>query len=136
MLEANDVGWGASGRNGGMVVPRFKHTFPALAKDYGRETALDMHHAAHRAVDLIETIVHDEAMDCGFSRCGHLTPFVHEQTPGVSRRTMWLASEVADNAPRILDRAEIERRSGSHSILAPISSRAAARSIRCDIAAS
>ncbi|MBI3171673.1 MAG: FAD-dependent oxidoreductase [Hydrocarboniphaga effusa] len=30
LLEANDIGWGASGRNGGIAVPRYKHTFPAI----------------------------------------------------------------------------------------------------------
>jgi len=114
VLEANDVGWGASGRNGGMVVPRYKHTFPALTKDYGKETALNMYRAAHRAVDLIETLVRDEGMDCGFARCGHLTPFVHE--PDAKRFAAdadWLAREAGDTVPRIFDRAEIEARTGT-----------------------
>jgi gamma-glutamylputrescine oxidase len=114
VLEANDVGWGASGRNGGMVVPRYKHTFPALAKDYGKETALRMHRAAHRAVDLIETLVRDEGMNCGFARCGHLTPFVHE--PDAKRfaaDVAWLAQEAGDTVPRLIDRAETEARTGT-----------------------
>lgn len=114
VLEANDVGWGASGRNGGMVVPRYKHTFPALAKDYGRETALDMHRAAHRAVDLIEMLVRNEGMDCGFARCGHLTPFVHKRDAKRFAADMdWLAKEAKDHVPRMLDRAEIEARAGT-----------------------
>jgi glycine/D-amino acid oxidase-like deaminating enzyme len=65
-------------------------------------------------VDLIETITHDEGMDCGFSRCGHLTPFVQDHNAQrFEADAMWLAKEVGDNAPRILDRIEIERCSGS-----------------------
>ncbi len=30
VVEANDVGWGGSGRNGGFAVPRFKKGFAAL----------------------------------------------------------------------------------------------------------
>jgi gamma-glutamylputrescine oxidase len=116
VLEANDVGWGASGRNGGMVVPRFKHTFPVLARDYGVPTALDMHRAAHRAVDLIETLVREEGMDCGFARCGHLTPFVH--APDANRfaaDAAWLAKEAGDVAPCLLDYSETEARTPFYS---------------------
>jgi gamma-glutamylputrescine oxidase len=114
VLEANDVGWGASGRNGGMVVPRFKHTYPALAKDYGVPVALDMYRAAHSAVDLIETLVRDEAIDCGFARYGHLTPFVHQNdAQRFAADVAWLAKEAGDAAPRLIDRAEIEARTGT-----------------------
>lgn len=114
VLEAKEVGWGASGRNGGMVVPRYKHTFPALARNYGVPTALDMHRAAHRAVDLIETLVREEGLDCNFSRCGHLTPFVHK--PDADRfaaDVAWLAKEANDVVPRMLDRTETEARTGT-----------------------
>lgn len=114
VLESSDVGWGASGRNGGMVVPRFKHTFPALAKDYGVRTALDMHCAAHRAVDLIETLVRDEGMDCGFARCGHLTPFVHAHDANrFAADAVWLEKQAGDAVPRLLDRIETEARTGT-----------------------
>jgi gamma-glutamylputrescine oxidase len=114
VLEANDVGWGASGRNGGMVVPRFKHTFPALANNYGVPVAVRMHRAAHRAVDLVETLARDERMDCGFSRCGHLTPFVHEHDANrFAADVTWLANQAGDAVPCLLDRAEIESRTGT-----------------------
>jgi gamma-glutamylputrescine oxidase len=114
VLEANDVGWGASGRNGGMVVPRFKHTFPALANEYGVPTALRMHRAAHRAVDLVEALVRDERMDCGFSRCGHLTPFVHQRDANrFAADVTWLAKEARDAVPCLVNRAETEDRTGT-----------------------
>src|SRR5690348_15174215 len=40
VLEANDAGWGASGRNGGMAVARFKKPFSTLVATYGTPTAL------------------------------------------------------------------------------------------------
>jgi len=114
VLESNEIGWGASGRNGGMVVPRYKHTYPLLATRYGAPTALAMYRAAHRAVDLIDRIVTAEAIDCGFSRCGHLTPYVHAAD---ARRfeadAAWLAREAADGVPQILSREETATRIGT-----------------------
>lgn len=114
VLEAEEVGWGASGRNGGMVVPRYKHTFPTLAARYGTATALGMHKAAHRAVDLIDRIVRDEQIDCGFSRCGHITPVVHSHDAArFEADARWLEREASDTAPKMLGRGDTERRIGT-----------------------
>jgi len=32
VVDAEDVGWGASGRNGGMLPPRYKKGFASIAK--------------------------------------------------------------------------------------------------------
>ncbi|MEJ0067797.1 MAG: FAD-dependent oxidoreductase [Pseudomonadota bacterium] len=40
VLEANRVGWGASGRNGGMAVTRFKKGWSALAAAYGTDATI------------------------------------------------------------------------------------------------
>jgi gamma-glutamylputrescine oxidase len=114
VLDAFDVGWGASGRNGGMVVPRYKHTFPELAARYGAVVALNMHRLAHRAVDLLEEIVARESIDCDFARYGHITPVV--QDSAVRRFEMdqeWLRREAGDTVPQMLNGAELRRRIGS-----------------------
>lgn len=114
VVEAKDVGWGASGRNGGMVVPRYKHTFPVLAERYGAPSALAMYRAAHQAVDLIENLVDIEQMDCGFERCGHLTPFVHERDANrFAADAAWLATQAGDTNPDLLSRAATEARTGT-----------------------
>lgn len=114
VLEAHDIGWGASGRNGGMVVPRYKHTYPALAARYGEDVALAMHAAAHRAVDTVERIVADCAIDCGFARSGHLTPVVHakdEERFGAD--VEWLARVAGDRKPGMLGKSETTSRIGT-----------------------
>jgi hypothetical protein len=74
VVEAEDVGWGASGRNGGMLPPRYKKGFASIAKTYGNETTRRLHAIVHEAVDTVETIVSDCALDCGFSRTGRSRP--------------------------------------------------------------
>src|SRR6266852_686534 len=72
VLEAETFGWGASSRNGGMVLTGMKLPVPALIKRYGRETVRKMYAASLDAIDCVEQIVREEKIDCNFSRCGHL----------------------------------------------------------------
>jgi glycine/D-amino acid oxidase-like deaminating enzyme len=72
VLEAETFGWGASSRNGGMVLTGMKLPVPTLIKRYGRETVRKMYAASLDSIDCVEQIVREENIDCNFSRCGHL----------------------------------------------------------------
>ena len=72
LFEAENVGWGASCRNGGMVLTGLKLPVPALIKRYGRELVRRMYAASLESIDLVEKIVKEEGIDCNFWRCGHL----------------------------------------------------------------
>jgi glycine/D-amino acid oxidase-like deaminating enzyme len=72
VLEAENVGWGASCRNGGMVLSGLKLGPPTLLARYGREATKRMYAASLESIDCVETIVREESIDCSFSRSGHL----------------------------------------------------------------
>src|SRR5229473_3548940 len=72
VLETETFGWGASSRNGGMVLTGMKLPVPTLIKRYGRETVRKMYAASLESIDCVEQIVREENIDCSFSRCGHL----------------------------------------------------------------
>jgi glycine/D-amino acid oxidase-like deaminating enzyme len=72
VLEGNTIGWGASSRNGGMVLTGLKLSPQTLAKRYGMEMTRQMYAGSLQSIDLVEQIVKEENIDCNFSRCGHL----------------------------------------------------------------
>ncbi len=72
VLEAETVGWGASSRNGGMVLTGMKLGVNQLISMYGRERTQRMYAASLETIDCVERIVREEAIDCDFARCGHL----------------------------------------------------------------
>jgi glycine/D-amino acid oxidase-like deaminating enzyme len=73
LLEANTVGWGASGRNGGMATPGLAIGFPTAVRRYGTERAAAMFQAYNDAIDTVEELVTSEGIDCSFERTGRLT---------------------------------------------------------------
>jgi len=72
VLEAETIGWGASSRNGGMVLTGMKLGVSQLKAKYGLELTRRMYAASLASIDCVERIVRDEGIDCDFSRCGHL----------------------------------------------------------------
>jgi len=72
VLEGESVGWGASSRNGGMVLTGMKLGVRQLIAKYGRERTRKMYAASLASIDCVEQIVREDAIDCDFSRCGHL----------------------------------------------------------------
>src|SRR5208337_1600729 len=72
VLESETIGWGASSRNGGMVLTGMKLGVNQLISRYGRELTQRMYAASLASMDCVEQIVREESIDCDFSRCGHL----------------------------------------------------------------
>ena len=72
VLEANTIGWGASSRNGGMVLTGLKLGMQTVMKKYGREIARRLFQCSLDSVDTVEQIAREENIDCGFARNGHL----------------------------------------------------------------
>ena len=72
VLEANTIGWGASSRNGGMVLTGLKLGMQTVMEKYGREIAKRLFQCSLDSIDTVEQIIKEEKIDCGFARSGHL----------------------------------------------------------------
>ncbi|HXT77850.1 MAG TPA: FAD-binding oxidoreductase [Candidatus Eisenbacteria bacterium] len=72
VLESETVGWGASSRNGGMVLTGLKLGANTLIARYGRDATRRMYAASLASIDCVEQIVREESIECDFARCGHL----------------------------------------------------------------
>ena len=71
MLDAHDLGWGASTRNGGMVLPELKAGPRALERTHG-ELGLRLHAEVEAAFDHVERVIADGSIDCAYERSGQL----------------------------------------------------------------
>jgi glycine/D-amino acid oxidase-like deaminating enzyme len=72
VLEAETIGWGASSRNGGMVLTGLKLGANQLIAMFGRERAQQMYAASLASIDCVQQIVLEENIACDFVRSGHL----------------------------------------------------------------
>lgn len=72
VLETHAVGWGASSRNGGMVLTGHKIGAASLRSRYGIDLARRLYQASIDSVELVAGIVDSERIDCNFHRSGHL----------------------------------------------------------------
>ena len=118
VLEANDFGWGASGRNGGMAVPRYKTPWATLARHHGDDMARQLHGLLFEAIDSLERTAGELSIDGGFHRPGHLTAANGRAAVQMLEADLqWLAT-IGDRAPRLLDAAATARLAGTGDYLA------------------
>ena len=72
VLEGGRIGWGASGRNGGQMIPGLRKSAPELVAAFGQERARALFHLALEARELVAGLIEDHAIDCDFRPTGHL----------------------------------------------------------------
>jgi glycine/D-amino acid oxidase-like deaminating enzyme len=113
VLEANTVGWGASSRNGGMVLTGLKLSAETLAKRYGMELTRRMYASSLESIDLVEQIVREEHIDCSFSRCGHLEVACKQSHFDAYARSVEVIAREFHHQLRIIPRDELGEEIGS-----------------------
>jgi glycine/D-amino acid oxidase-like deaminating enzyme len=70
VLEANEPGWGASGRNGGQVNPGLKHDPDTVVRDFGPDLGARMVALSGGAPDLVFRLVERHQIACGALQSG------------------------------------------------------------------
>jgi len=73
VLEGGKVGWGASGRNGGQIIPGLRKGAADLVRALGVERAKALLDLAFEARDLVVGLIADHGINCDLKTTGHLT---------------------------------------------------------------
>jgi glycine/D-amino acid oxidase-like deaminating enzyme len=113
VLEAESIGWGASSRNGGMVLTGMKLGVNKLISMYGRERTRRMYAASLASIDCVEQIVSEEKISCDFSRCGHLEVACKQAHFDDCARQVEVIRREFDHELRIVPRSELRSEIGS-----------------------
>ncbi|MEZ0190481.1 NAD(P)/FAD-dependent oxidoreductase [Ralstonia solanacearum] len=112
VLEANDPGWGASGRNGGQVNPTLKHDPDELVRMLGAARAEPLIDVVSRSADLVFDLIDRHGIDCQPVRAGWLQlSYSDKAVPAMHARAhQWARRGVR---VELLDRAAVARRVGT-----------------------
>ncbi len=113
VLEAETIGWGASSRNGGMVLTGLKIGTGKLIANYGRERARQMYAASLASIDCVEQLIREETIACDFSRSGHLEVACKQKHFDAFARQADVIAREFNHSLRIVPRYELETEIGS-----------------------
>ena len=110
VLEAHEPGWGASGRNGGQVIPGLKYDPDDLERQFDDRIV----ETAGGSADLVFSLIEKHAIDCHPVRKGWIQPAHSDKAlPTVlARARQW---ERRGANIEILDKPEIDRLLGTSS---------------------
>lgn len=116
VFDANPVGWGASGRNGGVVSSKFRLSFPSIASTYDLDTARRMHRLAHEGVRVVEQFVDEFKLErarfdhTGSLRCAH----TERAFASIRAEADWVRTQLGDGSMSVLSREKITHETGSN----------------------
>jgi glycine/D-amino acid oxidase-like deaminating enzyme len=112
VLDANEPGWGASGRNNGQVVAGLKHEPHEIEARFGAERGAELIRTIGNGPDLVFDLIERYRIDCGARRSGIITA-AHSSASfsDLKRRVkIWAQRDVP---LQLLSRDELETTSGT-----------------------
>ncbi len=113
VVDRDDLGWAASGRNGGMVIPELKLGPSGLRERYGDSLGTRLHDEIEAAFDHVESLVGPEGrIDADYERTGQLY-LAHGRRGAAAMAGLAAQYASVDNSVRLLDRDELVAEAGS-----------------------
>ncbi|KLU26244.1 FAD-dependent oxidoreductase [Caballeronia mineralivorans PML1(12)] len=112
VIDANEPGWGASGRNGGQVIPGLKYDPDELIRRYGPRDGETLAQIAGNAADTVFDLIERHHIQCDATRNGWIQPTHSNKLLGTlhARARQWEAR----GAPvELLDRSQVSKRLGT-----------------------
>jgi glycine/D-amino acid oxidase-like deaminating enzyme len=113
VFESQTVGWGASSRNGGMVLTGLKLPAATLIARYGKELTARMYAASLKSIDFVEQLVREENIACDFSRCGHLEVACKAKHFDDFRRSAEAIAREFNHEQRLIPKDQLQSEIGS-----------------------
>lgn len=113
LFERHTVGFGASGRNGGMATTGMSIGIRDAVARMGFDKAAPLYRAYGQAVDLIERLVTEEGIDCDFTRPGKLLLASKAAHYEGFEKTAELLNTRLDAEARLVPKDELRREIGS-----------------------
>jgi len=90
LLEGANIGFGASGRNGGQLVNSFSRDLDHIDKHYGLDTARAMGSMAFEGADCIRDLIKRYNIDCDYKQGGFFAAFTDKQMKGLEQKqALW-----------------------------------------------
>jgi gamma-glutamylputrescine oxidase len=115
VLEANYPGWGASGRNGGVITAKFRLSFRDIDTAHGRVMARRMYEIAHDSVEMVDELVSELGIKSArLTRSGQVKAAHNQATLRTAiDDAEWMKREMGDTEVRILDAHQVREETGS-----------------------
>lgn len=112
VLDAGEPGWGASGRNGGQVIPGLKHDPDALMKCFPGEQGVALVDMIGGAADVVFDLIARYGIDCDARREGWIQP-AHSAAMLAAQRIRVAQWHTLGAPVEMLDRDAVTSRIGS-----------------------
>lgn len=115
VLDAKPIGWGASGRNGGVVSSKFRLSFPTIERMSGLDVAKAMHRIAHDGVRMVESLIDEfgisqaQFVRSGSLRCAH----TQRALASICAEAEWVRARLGDTTMSVLSREAVTEETGS-----------------------